>query len=169
MHTTPRSRNLHVGIAAVFALTLLAPHPVAAGKEVAMLAAFAAPSVDETHAKAVQADRAPAAARTVQCGAIIGSSQEEPLLGIVAPGPPQVATVDFGSAAGSRPANPVTVTAAEEVAEQTRVLAAQQELLSDDLGRMAGEETRSADDLPAALASGTRSESAHLATLVLPD
>ena len=62
------------------------------------------------------------------------------------------------------------------------MLAAQQALLSHDLGSMqeealiivvtagiAGDETRSADYLPAALASGTRSESAHLATLDLPD
>ena len=168
MHTPPRSRNLHVGIAAVFALTLLAPQPVAAGKEVAMLAAVAAPSVDGTHAKAVRADRAPAAARALQCGAIIGSLQEEPLLGIVAPGPPPAATVDFGSAAGSRPANPVAVTAAEEVAEQSRVLADHQARLSDDPGSLPADETRSADYLPAALASGTRSESAHLANIVLP-
>jgi hypothetical protein len=147
MHTTPRSRNLHVAIAAMFALTLLAPSAVAAEEEVAVLAA----------------------ARALQSGAIIGSLHEEPLLGIVAPGPPPVATVDFGSATGSRPANPVAVTAAEEVAGQTRVLAAQQELLSDDLGSLPADETGSADYLPAALASGTRSESTHLATIVLPD
>src|SRR5215212_3571842 len=163
MHTTSQSRSLLVGIGAVFAFTLLAPPAVAAEETVALLAAVAAPSVDETHAKEVWADRAPAAERVLQSGAIIGSLQEESLLNIVAPGPPPVATVDFGSAAGSRPAT------GEEVAEQTGVLAAQQEALSGDLGRMAGDETRSADYLPAALASGTRSESAHLATLVLPD
>ena len=101
-----------------------------------MLAAVAAPSVDETQAKTVRADRAPAAARTLQCGAIIGSLHEEHLLGIVAPGPPPIATVDFGSAAGSRPANPVAVTAAERSTTTTRVLAAQQALLSDDLASM---------------------------------
>lgn len=63
-----------------------------------------------------------------------------------------------------------------------RALAAERPLLTGDVSSMqeeacvivvatstASDETRSADYLPAALASGTRSETAHLATLVLPD
>ena len=181
MSTAHRSRSLVFGVTAVFALTLLAPRVVTAEKDVAVLAPVAAPSVADTSAEAVRAARALAAERVLQTGDI-GSLQEEHFLAIVAPGPLPDATVDFGSDTGSRVANaPVAVTV-ERAAEQTRVLAAQKALLSDDLGSMqeealiivvttgtASDATRSADDLLVALASGTRSESAHLATLVLPD
>jgi hypothetical protein len=156
MSTTYRSRSLVFGIATVFALTLLAPLVVTAKEEVAVLAPVAAPSVADPSAEVVRATRALAAERVLQSGDI-GSLQEEYFLAIVAP-----ATGTTG--------------------EQTRVLAAQQALLSDDLGSMqeealrivvgtgtASDEPTGADDLPAALASDTRSESAHLATLDLPD
>jgi hypothetical protein len=155
MSTTYRSRSLVFGIATVFALTLLAPLVVTAEEEVAVLAPVAAPSVADSSPETVRATRALAAERVLQSGDI-GSLQEEHFLAIVAP-----ATGTTG--------------------EQTRVLAAQQALLSHDLGSMqeealivvvttgiAGDETRSADDLPATLASGTRPESVHLATLDLP-
>jgi hypothetical protein len=182
MSTTYRSRNLVFGIATVFAVTLLAPLVVTAEEEVAVLAPVAAPSVADPSAEPVRSTRALAAERVLQSGDI-GSLQEEYFLAIVAPGPSPVPTVDFGSAAGSRVVNaPLVAPATGTTGEQTLVLVAQQALLSHNLGSMqeealiivvttgiAGDETRSADNLPAALASGTRSESAHLAILVLPD
>ena len=76
----------------------------------------------------------------------------------------------------------VDETNADAVRAAAQVRAAQQVLCSPNLGSLqeealiivvttgaASDETRSTDDLPAALANGTRSETAHLATLMLPD
>ncbi len=123
MSNPNRSRSLVFGIAAVFALTLLAPPAVTAEEEVIAVVPLAAPSVDETRAEAVRSARAIAAERALQSGDI-GSLQEEHLGAIVAAAPTLDATSDFGSVAGSH------------VAKQTRVLAAQQALHSPDLGSM---------------------------------
>jgi hypothetical protein len=76
----------------------------------------------------------------------------------------------------------VDETNADAVRAAAQVLAAQQALRSPNLGSLqeaaliivvttgaTSDATQSADDLPAALANGTRSETAHLATLILPD
>ena len=101
-----------------------------------MLAAVAAPSVDETRAEAVRFARAIAAERALQSGDI-GSLQEERLLAIVAPGPSLDATSDCGDVEVSHAANtPLAAPVTNMTAEQTRVLAAQQALRSPDLGSL---------------------------------
>ena len=164
MSTTHRSRRLFFGSAVVFAFMLLGPATVKADEAVAVLAPVAAPSVDEPTADAA---RAAAQVRAAPAGVglpDLGSLQEEHLRAIVAAAPSADATSGDGSV------------------EARRVLVAQQALRSPNLGSRqeealiivvtpgaASDEPQSVDDLPAALANGTRAETAHLATLRLPD
>jgi hypothetical protein len=68
---------------------------------------------------------------------LIGSLQEEALFAIVAPGPAPDATSDCGPVEASRAANaPLAGPVTSMTAEQTRVLTAQQALLSPDLGSL---------------------------------
>ena len=108
MSTIHPSGRLFFGIAALFALTLLAPVAVTAEENVTVLAPVAAPSVGETSADALHITRALAAQQALQSGDL-GSMQEDALFAIVAP---------------------------SATAEQTRVLAAQQALRSPDLGSL---------------------------------
>jgi hypothetical protein len=108
MSTIHPSRRRTFGIAALFALTLLAPVAVTAEEDVTVLAPVAAPSVDDTSAAAVRATRALAAQRALLTGDI-GSLQEEALFAIVAAAPSS---------------------------DQIRVRAAQQALQSPDLGSL---------------------------------
>jgi hypothetical protein len=244
MFTNNRSRRLVVGLASVFALTLLAPVVVTAEEEVTALAPVAAPAVAGTSGDDVRTARALAAAHALQ-GGEIGSMQEEHLYAIVAAAPSWDDTSGYGSVETSRatighaPASmteeatllaqfraiertlslslapgpqvpsdvrwaPARAVAPDSEAAATRVLAAEQALQSYDLGSVQEEallavvatssswdETSgygsveasraamalpevpasggtSPDYLPAALASGQRSESAHLTTVALP-
>ena len=137
MSTIHQSRRLFIGIIAVLALTLLAPVAVTVDDDVAALAPVTAPSVDDTRADAIRAAvRALAAQRALHSGDI-GSMQEEHLFAIVAAAPSWDATSGCGSVEASRAANELSAApAASMAAEQTRVLAAQQELLSHDLGSL---------------------------------
>jgi hypothetical protein len=108
MFTIHPSRRRFVGIAALFAWTLLAPVAVTAEETVTILAPVAAPSVDDATSDAVRATRAIAAEHALLSGDI-GSLQEEALVAIVAAAPSS---------------------------EQTRVLTAQQALRSPDLGSL---------------------------------
>jgi hypothetical protein len=134
MSTIHRSRSLVFGIATVFALTLLAPVAVTAEEEVADLAPVAAPAVVGTSVEDVRATRVLAAEQGLERGDL-GSMQEEALFAIVAAAPSWDESSGYGSVEASRAANampaaPTTGTSAE----QTRVLAAQQALQSQDLG-----------------------------------
>jgi hypothetical protein len=164
MSTTHQARSLFFGSAVVFAFMLLGPVTVKADEEVAVLAPVVVPPVDETNADAVRAAAQVRAAQQALRSPDLGSLQEEHLRAIVAAAPSEDATSGCGSV------------------EARRVLVAQQALRSPNLGSLqeealiivvttgaASDETQSVDDLPAALASGTRSETAHLATLMLPD
>jgi hypothetical protein len=150
MSTIHPSRRLFFGIAALFAFTLLAPAAVTAEDEVAVMAPVAAPAADDTSADGVRvAARALTAQRALLTGDI-GSMQEEHLFAIVAAAPSWDATSGCGSVEASRAANgllaaPATSTAAE----QTRALAAQQALLSPDLGSL------QEDALAAVVAAGS--------------
>jgi hypothetical protein len=136
MFTTHQSRRLVFGSAVVFALTLLAPVAVAAEDDITAMAPVAAPSADETGADAVLATRALAAQQALLSGDI-GSIQEESLLAIVAAAPSGDATRSGGSTEASHAANALPVVpSASMTVEQTRVLAAQQVLLSPDLGSL---------------------------------
>jgi hypothetical protein len=189
MSTMHQSRSLVLGIATVFAFTLLAPVAITAQEEVGVLAPVAAPAVDETSAEDVRTTRAIAAERALRSGDI-GSLQEEHLYAIVAAAPswdessgygsveatraaasallaPAAApswdeTSGYGSVEDSRAAAaallaPVAAPswdetsgygaveasratighpAASTTAEQTRLVAAQQALLSQDLGSL---------------------------------
>jgi hypothetical protein len=108
MFTIHPSRRRFVGIAALFAWTLLAPVAVTAEETVTILAPVAAPSVDDATSDAVRATHAIAAEHALLSGDI-GSLQEEALVAIVAAAPSS---------------------------EQTRVLTAQQALRSPDLGSL---------------------------------
>jgi hypothetical protein len=162
MSTILRSRSLVFGIATVFAFTLLAPVAITAQEEeIAVLAPVAAPAVDETSADEVRATRAIAAERALRSGDI-GSLQEEALLAVVAAAPSWDETSGYGSVEDSRasasaflapvaaPSWDVTSgygaveatratighPAASTISQPTRVLAAQQALLSQDLGSL---------------------------------
>jgi hypothetical protein len=162
MSTIHRSRSLVFGIATVFAFTLLAPVAITAQEEeVVVLAPVAAPAVDETSADAVRAVRAIAAERALQSGDI-GSMQEEHLYAIVSAAPSWDENSGYGSVEASRAAAsallaPVAAPswdqtsgygfveasratidhpAANTNSQQTRVLGAQQALLTADLGSL---------------------------------
>ena len=155
-----RSRRLVVGLATVFAVTLLAPLAVTAEEEVADLAPVAAPAAVGTSPDAVRATRALAAQQALQRGDI-GSLQEDALYAIVAAAPSWDATSGYGIVEAGRaatsprlaPAGPswdeasgygaveasratIGYPAASTSAVQTRVLAAQQALQSPDLGSL---------------------------------
>jgi hypothetical protein len=131
-----RFRNLVFGIATVFAVTLLAPLAVTAEDEVADLAPVAAPAAVGTSVEDAVATRVLAAEQALERGDI-GSMQEEALFAIVAAAPSWDESSGYGSVEASRAANampaaPDTSTSAE----QTRVIAAQQALQSQDLGSL---------------------------------
>ena len=156
MSTIHRSRSLVFGIATVFAFTLLAPVAITAQEEVGVLAPVAAPAVDETSAEDVRATRAIAAERALRSGDI-GSLQEEHLYTIVAAAPSWDETSGYGSVEATRAAASALLAPAAETcgygaveatratighpaasttAEQTRLVAAQRALLSQDLGSL---------------------------------
>jgi hypothetical protein len=161
MSTIHRSRSLVFGIATVFAFTLLAPVAITAQEEVGVLAPVAAPAVDETSAEDVRATRAIAAERALRSGDI-GSLQEEHLYTIVAAAPSWDETSGYGSVEATRAAASALLApaaapswdetsgygaveatratighpAASTTAEQTRLVAAQRALLSQDLGSL---------------------------------
>src|SRR5215211_6929486 len=155
-----RSRRLVVGIATVFAMTLLAPLAVNAEEEVADLAPVAAPAAVGTSAEDVGTTRVLAAQRALQRGDL-GSLQEDALYAIVAAAPSWDATSGYGAVEAGRgatsallaPASPTwdetsgygaveagratsAYPAASTSAVQTRVLAAQHALQGGDLGSL---------------------------------
>jgi len=150
MSTIHQSRRRIFGILAVLALALLAPVVVAAEEEVNALAPVAGPAEADTSADAVRAvTRALAAQRALQSGDI-GSMQEEHLLAILAAAPSSDATSGCGSVEASHAANALLAAPATSMtAEHTRVLAAQQALLSHDLGSL------QEDALAAVVAAGS--------------
>jgi hypothetical protein len=161
MSTMHQSRSLVLGIATVFAFTLLAPVAITAQEEVGVLAPVAAPAVDETSAEDVRTTRAIAAERALRSGDI-GSLQEEHLYAIVAAAPSWDESSGYGSVEATRAAASALLApaaapswdetsgygaveatratighpAASTTAEQTRLVAAQQALLSQDLGSL---------------------------------
>jgi hypothetical protein len=161
-----RFRSLVVGLATVFAVTLLAPLAVTAEEEVADLAPVAAPAAVGTGADEVRAIRALAAQHALQSGDL-GSLQEDALVAIVAAAPSWDATSGYGAVEAGRgataallaPAAPswdqtsgygaveasratIGSPATSTTSEQTRVLAAQQALHSPDLGSLQEEALR---------------------------
>jgi hypothetical protein len=165
MSMNHRSRSLVFGFATVFAFTLLAPAAVTAQEEAAVLAPVAAPSVDETSADEVRAIRAVAAERALLTGDI-GSMQEEHLVAIVAAAPSWDETSGYDAVEASRasighPAASTTQVPADVRWAPAGVIAPESSI------EARGGANR--DYLPAALASGTRTESAHLATVALPN
>jgi hypothetical protein len=97
MSTTHRSRSPIFAIAALFALTLLAPLAVtvsAQEEEVAVLAPVAAPSVDETKVDARLVAAHVLAAQHALQSQDLGSMQEEALRIVVATGTAQGAVVE---------------------------------------------------------------------------
>jgi hypothetical protein len=137
MFTIHQSHRLFIGIAALFAFTLLAPVAVTAEEEVTALAPVAATSVDDTSADAVWAAPSALAAQRALLTGNLGSMQEEHLLAIVAVNPSLDTTGGCGSVEASRAANGLPAApATSTIAEQTRVLAAQRALLSPDLGSL---------------------------------
>jgi hypothetical protein len=162
MSTNYQSRSRAFGLATVLACTLLAPVTVTAQEEeVVVLAPVAAPAVDETRADEVRGTRALAAERGLRSGNI-GSLQEEHLYAIVAAAPSWDETSGYGSVEASRAAAsallaPVAAPswdqasgygsveasratighpAANTNSQESRVLAAQQALLTVDLGSL---------------------------------
>jgi hypothetical protein len=136
MSTSKRSRRRFSGIITVLALTLLAPVAVNAEDEVADLAPVAAPAVVGTSIEDVGATRALAAEQALERGDI-GSMQEDALLAIVAAAPSWDESSGYGSVEASRAANAMPAApATSTTAEQTRVIAAQQALQSQDLGSL---------------------------------
>jgi hypothetical protein len=161
-------------------------------EEVAALAPVAAPVVAGTSGDDVRAARALAAEHALQSGDI-GSMQEEHLYAIVAAAPSWDATSGYGSVEASRAAAsallaPVAAPSWDETSgyrsvETSRATiehsAASTTQVPADVrwapaGSIApdssggGSEATNPHNLPAALASGTRTESAHLATVALP-
>jgi hypothetical protein len=137
MSTIHQFRRLFFGIAALFALTLLAPVAVTAEDEVAALAPVAAAPVDDTSADAVRAATRVLAAQRALLTGDIGSMQEDHLLAIVAAAPSWDTTSSCGSVEASHTANALPAAPATiATVEQTRVLAAQRALLSHDLGSL---------------------------------
>src|SRR5215208_913747 len=98
-----RSRRLVVGLATVFAVTLLAPLAVTAEEEVADLAPVAAPAAVGTSPEEVRATRALAAQHALQRGDL-GSLQEDALSAIVAAAPSWDATSGYGIVEAGRAA-----------------------------------------------------------------
>jgi hypothetical protein len=153
-----QSRSRVFGIATVFAFTLLAPVAVSAQEEVAdttqqavpVLAPVTAPAVVSTSG---EDGRAIAAERALLTGDI-GSMQEEHLYAVVAAAPSWDEASGYRSVEASRATigHPATITTSEE----TRVLAAQQALLSPDLGSLQ-EETLTA----VVEASGAGADAVH--------
>jgi hypothetical protein len=177
MSTNARSRGLVIGIATVVALALLAPIAITAEEEVATLAPVAAPVVASSNGDDGRAARALAAQRALQSGDI-GSLQEDRLLAIVA----TAASWDETSGCGVVEANRASIV--EDGASTALVSQTSADVRwAPDAGPAwlaAGgaaaahrpplelHQATNPDEIPAALASGQRAESAHLATVPLP-
>src|SRR5688500_16974728 len=101
MSTIHPSRRRIFGIAALFALTLLAPVAVTAEDEGAVMAPVAAPAVAGTSAEDVRATRDLAAQRALRNGDL-GSMQEAALLEVVAAGQSWDQTSGSGAVEASR-------------------------------------------------------------------
>jgi hypothetical protein len=159
MSTTNRSRTAISVFAAMFTVTLSTPlmvhaedQIIGAENQVIALAPVAGPSWDETSGYGVveairatighpapsttlEQTRMAAAQRALLTGDI-GSLQEERLLAIVA-APSWDATSGYGSVEASRAANALPAAPAESTtAEETRALAAQQQVQSYDAGSL---------------------------------
>jgi hypothetical protein len=138
MSLMQRSRSRVVALATLFACTLLAPVAVSAQEElvvttqedVAVLAPVTAPAVGSTSGDDGQTLYA-AAERALLSGDI-GSMQEEHLRAIVAAAPSWDETSGYAAVEASRAT--IGSPAASTSTEQTRLFAAQQALLSPDLG-----------------------------------
>jgi hypothetical protein len=138
MSLMQQSRSRVVALATLFACTLLAPVAVSAQEElvvttqedVAVLAPVTAPAVGSTSGDDGQTLYA-AAERALLSGDI-GSMQEEHLRAIVAAAPSWDETSGYGAVEASRAT--IGSPAASTSTEQTRLFAAQQALLSPDLG-----------------------------------
>jgi hypothetical protein len=190
MSTNSRSRSLVIGIATVVALALLAPVAVTAEEEPVALAPVAAPVVTSTSGDDVWGTRALAAQHALQSGDI-GSMQEDRLLAIVAAAPSWDETSGYGAVETNRASiveDVVSIALVYPMSADVRWapepgpawLAASRAAAARraaptfpawDAARWSPVEPSQAaspDDISAALASGQRAESAHLATVPLP-
>ena len=170
MLNIPRSRKTLLGLAAMLTVSLVSPIVVAAQQD-ALAAAPALPSWEDTSGYAsVETNRA-----TIAFAAV---SSWEDSSGYASVETSRAAIAPSDAFTSQVPADvrwaPARTIAPMSSIEAIRVTAAQQALLSTDLGSMQEEAltiiveanpVASPDYLPAALAAGTRSESAHLATV----
>jgi len=146
MPTIHRSRTAIAAFVTVLTFALSAPLAVnaqeqviaeelvvAAEDTVPALAPIAVPAVTGTSGDGVRTTRAIAAERALLTGDI-GSMQEEHLRAIVAAAPSWDETSGYGAVEATRAT--IGHPAASTTAEQTRLVAAQQALLSQDLGSL---------------------------------